>query len=86
MIRGITWTHTQVWKYSGPIPQTSNWSGTFFALSYSKLALALFILALVQGKRQTLSVGCPNGNVNPISYGRNNLSLQMVFLAFKVLP
>ena len=35
-----------------PIPQTSNWSGTFFAVSYSKLALVViesysFFLILV---------------------------------------
>ena len=43
-------------------------------------------LDLVKGKRQTLSVGGPNGNVIPISYVRNNLSLQMAFLTFEVLP
>ena len=43
-------------------------------------------LDLVKGKRQTLSVGGPNGNVIPISYGKNNLSLQMAFLTFEVLP
>ena len=46
MIRGITWTRTQsVWNHSGlqryPILQTSNWSGTFFAVSYSKAALVV---------------------------------------------
>ena len=46
MIRGITWTHIQsIWNHSGPseVPysanQYSNWSGTFFAVSYSKPAL-----------------------------------------------
>ena len=39
MIRGITWTHIQsVWNHSGsrssPIPQTSNWSGTFCCFFY----------------------------------------------------
>ena len=48
MIRVITWTHITVNSYisfrifrgRSPIPQTSNWSETFFAVSYSKLALA----------------------------------------------
>ena len=29
-----------------PIPQTSNWSGTFFAVSYSKSALDEYVLLL----------------------------------------
>ena len=46
MTMGITQTHLEsVWNPSGlsevPIPQTSNWSGTFFAVSYSKPALGL---------------------------------------------
>ena len=30
-----------------PIPQTSNWSGTFFAVSYSKPALAVLCILKV---------------------------------------
>ena len=43
MIRTITLTYNQFGiiqvLQSSPIPQTSNWSGTFFAISYSKPAL-----------------------------------------------
>ena len=37
MIRGITWTHFGIIQVlqSSPILQTSNWSGTFFAVSYN---------------------------------------------------
>ena len=44
MFMGITWTHLEsVWNPSGiqrsPILQTSNWSGTFFAVPFNKPAL-----------------------------------------------
>ena len=47
MISGITWTHIQsFWNHSGPLEvpysANSNWSGIFFPVSYSKLALAWF--------------------------------------------
>ena len=51
MVRGITWTHIpSFWNHFGiiqvlqrsPILQTSNWSGTFIAVSYSKPALKAF--------------------------------------------
>ena len=38
-----------------PIPQTSNWSGTFFAVSYSKLALELIFLPSVSGGGSTFN-------------------------------
>ena len=44
MIKGMTWTNIKsVWNLSGlsdvPYSAKQNWSGTFFAVTYSKLAL-----------------------------------------------
>ena len=50
MIRGISWAliYNQIEIFQvlqrSPIPQTSNWSGTFFAVSYSKPALGCNIV------------------------------------------
>ena len=46
MIKGMTWTNIKsVWNLSGlsdvPYSAKQNWSGTFFAVTYSKLALVL---------------------------------------------
>ena len=39
-----------------PIPQTSNWSGTFFAVSYSKLVLLLVRLSQLNHLKESYKV------------------------------
>ena len=47
--------HTVQNLQTSPIPQTSNWSGTFLAVSYSKLALELTFLLSVSGGGSTFN-------------------------------
>ena len=59
MIKGVTWTRIQsVWNYSGPseVPYSEKWSGTFFAISYSKLALVQLGTKLSGSGSQRLSL------------------------------
>ena len=48
-----------------PIPQTSNWSGTFFAVSYNKPALAIFVsVSLVRKKSERIERKLKTQNPN----------------------
>ena len=73
-----------------PIPQTSNWSGTFFAVSYCKLALEasdrtivyndkMFLVKLLPEKKKSKREVVSKGIIVIQLYDRLLLGIQMAY-------
>ena len=71
-----------------PISQTSNWSGIFFAVSYSKPALSIFFKkdTICKSHINHCSKNCHNFGINSSEYFRNNSMLADPFGGFMGAP